>query len=135
MGRESQKQTHRTFRLKRQKTLSGNVGFDLQVDMAIQDGAGKTKVDTQDFRLKPQKTLFGYDATEKVEGWLCRIFEANGRMTAMEHMKVPACPHGVAAIPDTCAVGFLCCAAGCCRLTACAVTLHNSCLAAFKTTA
>ena len=76
--------------------------------MAIQDGAGKTKVDTQNFRLKPQKTLFGYDATEKVEGWLCRIFEANGRMTAMEHMKVPARPHGAAAIPDTCAA--VCCA-------------------------
>ena len=61
---------------------------EMQVDMAIQDGAGKTKVETQDFRLKPQKTLFGYDATEKVEGWACRIFEANGRMTAMEHLKV-----------------------------------------------
>ena len=30
----------------------------VQVDMAIQDGAGKTKVKTQDLRLKPQKTLF-----------------------------------------------------------------------------
>ena len=60
----------------------------MQVDMALQDGAGKTKIDTQDFRLKPQKTLFGYDATEKIEGWVCRIFEANGRMTAMEHLKV-----------------------------------------------
>ena len=60
----------------------------MQVDMAIQDGAGKTKVETQDFRLKPQKTMFGYDSTEKVEGWVCRIFEANGRMTAMEHLKV-----------------------------------------------
>jgi len=60
----------------------------MQVDMAIQDGAGKTKVETQEFRLKPQKTMFGYDSTEKVEGWVCRIFEANGRMTAMEHLKV-----------------------------------------------
>ena len=60
----------------------------MQVDMAIQDGAGKTKMETQDFRLKPQKTMFGYDSTEKVEGWVCRIFEANGRMTAMEHLKV-----------------------------------------------
>ncbi len=64
----------------------------LQVDMAIQDGAGKTKVETQDFRFKAQKTLFGYDATEKVEGWVCRIFEANGRMTAMEHLKVKMPP-------------------------------------------
>ena len=32
--------------------------------------------------------MFGYDSTEKVEGWACRIFEANGRMTAMEHLKV-----------------------------------------------
>ena len=63
----------------------------LQVDIAIQDGAGKTKFDTQDFRLKPQKTLFGYDSTEKIEGWVCRIFEANGRMTAMEHLKVHCC--------------------------------------------
>ena len=63
----------------------------MQVDMAIQDGAGKTKVETQDFRLKPQKTMFGYDSTEKVEGWVCRIFEANGRMTAMEHLKVSHC--------------------------------------------
>ena len=60
----------------------------VQVEAAIHDGAGKTKFETQDFRLKPQKTLFGYDATEKVEGWTCRIFEANGRMTAMEHLKV-----------------------------------------------
>ena len=60
----------------------------IQVDVAIQDGAGKTKVETQDFRLKPQKTMFGYDSTEKVEGWVCRIFEANGRMTAVEHLKV-----------------------------------------------
>ena len=60
----------------------------VQVDMAIQDGAGKTKMETQDFRLKSQKTMFGYDSTEKVEGWVCRIFEANGRMTAMEHLKV-----------------------------------------------
>lgn len=63
-------------------------GFCTQVEAAIHDGAGKTKFETQDFRLKPQKTLFGYDATEKVEGWTCRIFEANGRMTAMEHLKV-----------------------------------------------
>ena len=60
----------------------------VQVDMAIQDGAGKTKVETHDFRLKAQKTMFGYDSTEKVEGWVCRIFEANGRMSAMEHLKV-----------------------------------------------
>ena len=68
--------------------LSQHSDMGMQVDMAIQDGAGKTKVETQDFRLKPQKTLFGYDATEKVEGWVCRIFEADGRMTAMEHLKV-----------------------------------------------
>ncbi|DBA81584.1 TPA: hypothetical protein ACH3X1_007353 [Trebouxia sp. C0004] len=63
--------------------------MDAEVDMAIQDGAGKTKMETQDFRLKAQKTMFGYDSTEKVEGWVCRIFEANGRMTAMEHLKAP----------------------------------------------
>ena len=83
------------------RMLSGDQsGSDLQVDMAIQDGAGKTKVDTQDFRLKPQKTLFGYDATEKIEGWVCRIFEANGRMTAMEHMKVLAHCCGVTTIME-----------------------------------
>ncbi|KAL3142410.1 hypothetical protein ABBQ38_002745 [Trebouxia sp. C0009 RCD-2024] len=60
---------------------------DAEVEAAIHDGAGKTKFETQDFRLKPQKTMFGYDSTEKVEGWTCRIFEANGRMIGMEHLK------------------------------------------------
>ena len=70
----------------------GNGVNGLQVEMAIHDGAGKTKVETHDFKFKPQKTLFGYDATEKVEGWVCRIFEANGRMSAMEHLKVRLLP-------------------------------------------
>ena len=68
--------------------LTLHFAWGLQVETAIRDGAGKTKFETQDFRLKPVKTMFGYDSTEKVEGWSCRIFEANGRMTAMEHLKV-----------------------------------------------
>ena len=36
--------------------------------------------------------MFGYDSTEKVEGWTCRIFEANGRMIATEHLKVLQTP-------------------------------------------
>lgn len=60
----------------------------LQVRQLISDGAGKTKMRSSEFRFKPAKGWLGRDVVEKVEGWRTRVYEAAGKMVAVEHLKV-----------------------------------------------
>ena len=62
----------------------------LQVRQLISDGAGKTKMRSSEFRFKPAKGWLGRDVVEKVEGWRTRVYEAAGKMVAVEHLKVSA---------------------------------------------
>ena len=56
----------------------------------ISDGAGKTKMRSSEIRFKPAKGWLGRDVVEKVEGWRTRVYEAAGKMVAVEHLKVSA---------------------------------------------
>lgn len=56
--------------------------------MIIAEGAAKTKMKASEFHFKVQKSWFGGDVTEKIEGWRTRIFEAAGKMMAITINKV-----------------------------------------------
>ena len=56
--------------------------------MIISEGAVKTKMRASEFHFKVQKSWFGGDSTEKIEGWKTRIFEAAGKMVAVTISKV-----------------------------------------------
>eukprot|EP00891_Asterochloris_glomerata_P003431 jgi/Astpho2/3431/Aster-07031 len=61
----------------------------VKVRQLISDGAGKTKMRSSEFRFKPAKGWLGRDVVEKVEGWRTRVYEAAGKMVAVEHLKAP----------------------------------------------
>lgn len=67
----------------------------LQASLLISDGAYKTKMRTSEKYFKPVKTWFGYDSTEKIEGWKTKIFEASGKMMAITITKVFHSPYPV----------------------------------------
>ncbi len=60
--------------------------------MIISEGAGKTKMRASEFHFKVQKSWFGGDVTEKIEGWRTKIYEAAGKMVAVTINKVTAYP-------------------------------------------
>lgn len=60
----------------------------LQASMIISEGAAKTKLKASEFHFKVQRSWFGGEATEKIEGWKTRIFEAAGKMVAVTTNKV-----------------------------------------------
>ena len=59
--------------------------------MIISEGAGKTKMRASEFHFKVQKSWFGGDVTEKIEGWRTKIYEAAGKMVAVTINKVRPC--------------------------------------------
>ena len=69
-----------------------------QASMIISEGASKTKMKASEFHFKVQKSWFGSDVTEKIEGWKTRIFEAAGKMIAVTINKVGPPPRPVAVI-------------------------------------
>lgn len=56
--------------------------------MIIAEGASRTKMKASEFRFKVAKSWFGYDQSEKIEGWRTRIYEAAGKMVAITITKV-----------------------------------------------
>ncbi|GMH32202.1 hypothetical protein BSKO_00036 [Bryopsis sp. KO-2023] len=61
--------------------------FELDADVIIADGAGRTKLRAVDFRFKPVKGWLGGETTEKIEGWNTKVYEASGKMVAVTHLK------------------------------------------------
>lgn len=53
------------------------------------EGPRKTKMKTSDFHIKPARTLFGKESTEKVSGWRTRVYEATGKLVAVTKAKAP----------------------------------------------
>lgn len=41
--------------------------------------------------FKPVKSWFGYETTEKIEGWRTKVYEAAGKMMAVTITKVAFC--------------------------------------------
>ncbi len=51
-------------------------------------GLGKTKMKASDFRFTRVRNWFGGDQTERVEGWKTYVYEAAGKMKAVNITKV-----------------------------------------------
>ena len=54
----------------------------------MQEPCAKTKMKADEFKFKPTRTWLGSLATEKIEGWQTKIYEASGRMNAITTHKV-----------------------------------------------
>ena len=52
----------------------------------------RTKMKADEFKFKPARTWLGGQATERIEGWQTKIYEASGRMNAVTTHKVPHKP-------------------------------------------
>lgn len=51
-------------------------------------GLGKTKMKASDFKFTRVKTWLGGDQTERIEGWKTYVYEAAGKMKAVNITKV-----------------------------------------------
>ena len=60
--------------------------------MIMSEGISKTKMKASDFRFTRVKGWLGGDQTERIEGWKTYIYEAAGKMKAVNTTKVHACP-------------------------------------------
>eukprot|EP00803_Ostreobium_quekettii_P004166 evm.model.scf_1272.2 EVM.evm.TU.scf_1272.2 scf_1272:8841-12435(-) len=70
---------------KQQRKHAGQ--FDVDADVVISDGAGRTKLRAVDFRFKPVKGWLGGVLSEKIEGWNTKVYEASGKMVAVTCLK------------------------------------------------
>jgi hypothetical protein len=61
----------------------------------MSEGTSKDKLKSSDFKFTPVKGWLGGDATEKIEGWNTRLYEATGKMKMVNIDKVG--PSSVAA--------------------------------------
>ena len=64
-------------------TLSDYTPVTAQVNEMMQEPCQRTKMKADEFKFKPARTWLGGQATERIEGWQTRIYEASGRMNAM----------------------------------------------------
>ncbi|PRW33819.1 Ankyrin repeat domain-containing 13C isoform B [Chlorella sorokiniana] len=63
--------------------------IDVEVAEMIAEGAGKVRMVDADVDFQPVKTWLGRQATEKVEGWDCEVYEASGSLVAATWQKAP----------------------------------------------
>ena len=56
--------------------------------MIMSEGISKTKMKASDFRFTRVRGWLGGDQTEKIEGWKTYIYEAAGKMKAVNTIKV-----------------------------------------------
>ena len=63
----------------------------VQVTELMHETCVRTKMKAEDFKFKPARTWLGGQATEKIEGWPTRIYEASGKMNAVTTFKVRGC--------------------------------------------
>lgn len=54
----------------------------------MSEGISKTKMKASDFRFTRVKGWLGRDQTERIEGWKTYIYEAAGKMKAVNILKV-----------------------------------------------
>ena len=60
----------------------------VQVSMIMSEGISKTKMKASDFRFTGVRGWLGGDQTERIEGWKTYIYEAAGKMKAVNTIKV-----------------------------------------------
>ena len=60
----------------------------MQVSIIMSEGTCKTKMKASDFRFTRVKGWLGSDQTERIEGWKTYIYEAAGKMKAVNTVKV-----------------------------------------------
>ena len=60
----------------------------VQVSMIMSEGISKTKMKASDFRFTRVRGWLGGDQTERIEGWKTYIYEAAGKMKAVNTIKV-----------------------------------------------
>jgi hypothetical protein len=60
----------------------------LQVSLIMSGDTGKTKMKASDFRFTRVKGWLGGDQTERIEGWKTYLYEAAGKMKAVNITKV-----------------------------------------------
>ena len=73
----------------------------MQVSIIMSEGTCKTRMKASDFRFIKVKGWLGSDQTERIEGWKTYIYEAAGKMKAVNTVKVSCSRH-------------LCCSCRCC---------------------
>ncbi len=56
--------------------------------MVMSEGISKTKMKASDFRFTRVRGWLGGDQTERIEGWKTYIYEAAGKMKAVNTIKV-----------------------------------------------
>ncbi len=66
----------------------GIESFSNQVSMIMSEGISRTKMKASDFRFTRVKGWLGGDQTERIEGWKTFIYEAAGKMKAVNTTKV-----------------------------------------------
>ena len=59
--------------------------------MIMSEGISKTKMKASDFRFTRVRGWLGGDQTERIEGWKTYIYEAAGKMKAVNTFKVRVC--------------------------------------------
>ena len=59
--------------------------------MIMSEGISKTKMKASDFRFTRVKGWLGGDQTERIDGWRTYIYEAAGKMKAVNTTKVRTC--------------------------------------------
>ena len=70
--------------------LIGGSAAGAQVALIMSEGGGqgRTKMKASDFRFARVRTWLGGDATERIEGWKTYVYEAAGKMKAVNITKV-----------------------------------------------
>jgi len=66
----------------------GIEAFSVQVSMIMSEGISRTKMKASDFSFTRVKGWLGGDQTERIEGWKTYIYEAAGKMKAVNTTKV-----------------------------------------------
>eukprot|EP01025_Chloroclados_australasicus_P011006 TRINITY_DN1476_c0_g1_i4.p2 TRINITY_DN1476_c0_g1~~TRINITY_DN1476_c0_g1_i4.p2 ORF type:complete len:641 (-),score=64.94 TRINITY_DN1476_c0_g1_i4:470-2161(-) len=64
---------------------------EVEVDMLLGEGAGKTKLKSSEFRFKPVKGWFTNQLEENIGGWNTMVYEAVGKLIAVTTLK-PSLP-------------------------------------------
>ena len=65
----------------------------MQVSIIMSEGTCKTRMKASDFRFTKVKGWLGSDQTERIEGWKTYIYEAAGKMKAVNTVKVSSSRH------------------------------------------
>eukprot|EP00884_Botryococcus_braunii_P006876 jgi/Botrbrau1/1618/Bobra.0185s0033.1 len=59
---------------------ANKMDLESEARMLMREGSVKTKLKSSEFRFLPVKGWLGGEATERIEGWRTRLYEATGKM-------------------------------------------------------